>query len=49
MILHTGPTGSGKSMTLFAAVSPSGSVFERVLERYFDGEPDRATLRLLGR
>ena len=34
--------------TLFARVSPAGSVFERVLVRYFDGEPDAATLRLLG-
>ena len=35
--------------TLFALVSPAGSVFERVLDRFFDGEPDAATLRLLGR
>ena len=35
--------------TLFARVSPAGSVFERVLEKYFGGEPDPATLRLLGR
>ena len=34
--------------TLFARVSPAGSVFERVLDRYFDGEPDDKTLRLLG-
>ncbi len=34
--------------TLFATVSPAGSVFERLLARYFDGEPDRETLRLLG-
>ena len=33
--------------TLFARVSPQGSVFERVLHRYFDGEPDEKTLRLL--
>jgi uncharacterized protein (DUF1810 family) len=33
--------------TLFAEVSPTGSVFEQVLERYFDGEPDDRTLRLL--
>jgi len=33
--------------TLFAAVSPPGSVFERLLEKYFGGEPDGATLRLL--
>jgi uncharacterized protein (DUF1810 family) len=35
--------------TLFASVSPAGSVFERLLARYFDGEPDSETLRLLGR
>lgn len=34
-------------MTLFAAVSPAGSVFERVLAKYFRGERDEATLRLL--
>jgi uncharacterized protein (DUF1810 family) len=34
--------------TLFAKVSPAGSVFERLLVRYFDGEPDSETLRLLG-
>jgi len=34
--------------TLFAAVAPRGSVFERVLGRFFNGEPDEATLRLLG-
>jgi len=34
--------------TLFAAVSPPGSVFHRVLERYYDGTPDAMTLRLLG-
>jgi uncharacterized protein (DUF1810 family) len=36
------------SATLFACASPSGSVFERLLERYFGGEPDPVTLRLLG-
>ena len=33
--------------TLFAQVSPPGSVFERLLERYFDARPDERTLRLL--
>lgn len=33
--------------TLFARVSPPGSVFERVLDRYFDGQPDEKTLQLL--
>jgi uncharacterized protein (DUF1810 family) len=36
------------SATLFARVSPAGSVFERVLARYFDGKADERTLRLLG-
>ena len=34
--------------TLFAAVSPPGSVFERLLDKYFQGERDDRTLRLLG-
>ena len=36
------------SATLFAAVSPAGSVFHRLIETYFHGEPDAKTLRLLG-
>ena len=36
------------SATLFAAVSPPGSVFERLLDKYFEGERDEKTLRLLG-
>ncbi len=36
------------SATLFAHVSPAGSVFERVLDRYFRGERDSKTLRMLG-
>ena len=35
------------SATLFAAVSPKGSMFERVLDKYFDGQPDQKTLSLL--
>jgi uncharacterized protein (DUF1810 family) len=35
--------------TLFATVSPAGSIFHQVLDRYFAGEPDVETLRLLGR
>ncbi len=34
--------------TLFASVSPPGSVFERVLEKYYGGARDPKTLRLLG-
>lgn len=33
--------------TLFAHVSPVGSVFHRLLDRFFHGEPDRRTLELL--
>lgn len=33
--------------TLFAAVSPAASIFHRLLEKYFDGEEDAATLRFL--
>ena len=33
--------------TLFAAVSPPGSVFERLLEKYFEGQGDKRTLALL--
>lgn len=36
------------SATLFAAVSPPGSVFERLLGQFFGGEPDLETVRLLG-
>ena len=35
------------SATLFAQVSPSGSVFHRVVDQYFDGVPDALTLSLL--
>src|SRR5262249_54006971 len=33
--------------TLFAAVSPPASVFERLLEKYFGGASDENTLRLM--
>jgi uncharacterized protein (DUF1810 family) len=35
--------------TLFAQVSTGGSVFHRLLEKYFDGKADDQTLQLLGR
>lgn len=35
------------SATLFAAVSPAGSVFERLLAKYFSGERDERTLELM--
>jgi uncharacterized protein (DUF1810 family) len=34
--------------TLFAFVSREGSVFHQLLRKYFQGEPDPETLRLLG-
>jgi uncharacterized protein (DUF1810 family) len=35
------------SMTLFAHVSPEGSVFEQVLDKYFGGQRDGKTLELI--
>ncbi|MBS1823005.1 MAG: DUF1810 domain-containing protein [Acidobacteria bacterium] len=36
------------SMTLFAQVAESGSVFETVLDTYFSGEMDTETLKRIG-
>ena len=33
--------------TLFAAASPADSAFHRLLDRYFEGEKDATTIRLL--
>jgi uncharacterized protein (DUF1810 family) len=35
--------------TLFECVSPPNSVFDRILEKYYGGERDGKTLRLLGK
>jgi uncharacterized protein (DUF1810 family) len=35
------------SATLFAQVSDAGSVFEQVLQKYFDTKPDPKTMQLL--
>jgi uncharacterized protein (DUF1810 family) len=35
--------------TLFASVSPPGSLFDRLLDKYFQGERHDRTLRLLGK
>lgn len=35
-------------LTLFAAAAEGSSVFSRVLDKYFDGKPDRRTIDLLG-
>jgi uncharacterized protein (DUF1810 family) len=37
------------SSTLFAAVSPEGSVFHRIIDKYFDGEQDVRTIELMAR
>lgn len=37
------------SATLFAAVLPPGSVFERLIAKYYDGVGDNRTTDLLGR
>jgi uncharacterized protein (DUF1810 family) len=37
------------SATLFAAVSPSRSVFHRILKKYYGGVEDALTVRLLAR
>jgi uncharacterized protein (DUF1810 family) len=34
--------------TLFAHVSPAGSAFHRLLDKYYGGTPDEKTLQLLG-
>jgi len=35
------------SMTLFGAAEPDEPLFQRVLDKYFDGQPDTATLSRL--
>ena len=35
-------------VTLFAAVSSPGSVFEKLLEKFYGGEPDGKTLTFIG-
>ena len=35
------------SATLFASVSPAGSVFHRIIDTFFRGQPDETTLRRL--
>ncbi len=36
------------SVTLFASISSADSMFGRMLDRYFNGDRDGATLRILG-
>ena len=35
------------SVTLFASISPPGSVFEQILASFFSGQPDPETIRRL--
>ncbi len=35
--------------TLFASVSSEGSIFSRLINKYFDGKPDQRTLQLIGK
>jgi uncharacterized protein (DUF1810 family) len=35
------------SMTLFSRVADQGSVFDQVLDKYFQGTPDTRTLELI--
>ena len=35
------------SATLFSLVAPPGSPFHRILDRFFDGQPDRRTKELI--
>ena len=35
-------------MTLFALISEEGSVFHRILDKYYGGAMDESTLSLLG-
>jgi uncharacterized protein (DUF1810 family) len=35
--------------TLFACVSPEGSAFHRLIDKYFQGKRDDTTLRLIGK
>jgi uncharacterized protein (DUF1810 family) len=37
----------GSCATLFAQVSTEGSVFHRILDKYYSSDPDRMTLQLL--
>ena len=37
------------SATLFASVSPDGSVFHGIIDKYFDGEQDARTIALMSR
>lgn len=37
------------SATLFAAVSPEGSAFHRIIDKYFEGNQDARTLELVSR
>lgn len=35
------------SMTLFAAADPENKIYQRILDKFFEGKPDEKTLQLL--
>lgn len=35
------------SMTLFAAADPTNDIYQKVLDKFFEGKPDEKTLALL--
>ena len=35
------------SMTLFAAADPANDIYQKVLDKFFEGKPDEKTLELL--
>jgi uncharacterized protein (DUF1810 family) len=35
-------------LTLFCAADPGADIFRTALDAFYDGEPDRETMRLLG-
>jgi uncharacterized protein (DUF1810 family) len=37
------------SATLVASVSPEGSVFRRIIDKYFDGKRDARTIALMAK
>ena len=36
------------SMTLFAVADPGNAIYQRVLDKFFEGKPDESTLKILG-
>ena len=45
--LRRGVTAVPRSMTLFHEVAPEMDVFQKVLDKFFEGKPDQKTIELL--